>query len=81
MSDIIDSRTQAAKLQAVKARDELAATLDAIEDKLNVPKRVGALADTARSSYARNPVPWIVGGAAAAAVVIGLVAWAILSDD
>jgi hypothetical protein len=81
MSDIIDSKTEAAKLQAVKARNELASTLDAIEDKLNVPKRVGELADTARSAYSKNPVPWIIGGAAAAAVVIGLVAWAIFSDD
>lgn len=81
MSDVIGSKTEAAKLNAVKARDELAATLDAIEDKLNVPKRVGELADNARTSYSKNPVPWIIGGAAAAAVVIGLVAWAIFSDD
>jgi inorganic pyrophosphatase len=81
VSEIIDSKTQDAKAQAVKARDDLAATLDAIEDKLNVPKRVGELADTARASYSKNPVPWIIGGAAAAAVVIGLVAWAIFSDD
>ena len=81
MSDTIDSKTAAAKLQAVKARDELAATLDAIEDKLNVPKRVGELTESARASYAKNRVPWLVGGAAAAAVVIGLVAWAIFSDD
>jgi hypothetical protein len=81
VSDIIDSKTEAAKLHAVKAREELAATLDAIEDKLNVPKRVGELTETARASYAKNPVPWIIGGAAAAAVVIGLVAWAIFGDD
>ena len=81
MSDTTDSKTEAARLQAMRARDELAATLDAIEDKLNVPKRVGELAETARGSYSKNPVPWIIGGAAAAAVVIGLVAWAIFSDD
>ena len=28
-----------------------------------------------------NPVPWIIGATAAAIVVAGLVAWAILSDD
>ncbi len=81
MTDITDSKTEAARLQAVKARDELAATLDAIEDMLNVPKRVGELADTARGAYSKQPVPWIIGGAAAAAVVIGLIAWAIFRDD
>lgn len=74
MSVIIDSKTAAAKLQAVKARDDLAAALDAIEDKINVQKRV-------KASYQERPLPWIIGGAAAAAVVIGLVAWAIFSDD
>jgi ElaB/YqjD/DUF883 family membrane-anchored ribosome-binding protein len=81
VSDIIGSKAEVAKLQAAKARNELAATLDAIEDKLNVPKRVGELTETARASYAENRVPWLIGGAAAAAVVIGLVAWAIFSDD
>jgi hypothetical protein len=81
VSDIIDSKTQAAKLQAVKARDDLAATLDAIEDKLNVPKRVAELGDTVATSYRNNRLPFLIGGAAAAAVVIGLVAWALFSDD
>jgi len=81
VTDIVDSKTREAKLQAEKARDELAATLDAIEDKLNVPKRVGELTGKASASYQRNPIPWIIGGAVAAAVVIGVVAWAIFSDD
>jgi len=63
------------------ARADLEATLDAIEDKLNVPKRFGELTTKARSSYESNPIPWIIGAAAAAVVVVGLVAWAILSDD
>jgi hypothetical protein len=63
------------------ARAELAETLDAIEDKLNVPKRVEELADKAKSSYESNPLPWIIGAVGAAVVVAGLVAWAILSDD
>lgn len=63
------------------ARAELADTLDAIEDKLNVPKRVEELADKAKSSYESNPLPWIIGAVGAAVVVAGLVAWAILSDD
>jgi hypothetical protein len=63
------------------ARAELAETLDAIEDKLNVPKRVEELADKAKASYESNPLPWIIGAVGAAVVVAGLVAWAILSDD
>jgi hypothetical protein len=78
---IIDSKTQTAKDQAMKARADLADTLDAIEDKLNVPKRVGELSDRAATAYRQNPIPFLIGGAAAAAVVIGLVAWAIFSDD
>jgi len=63
------------------ARNELEQTLNAIEDKLNVPKRVNELSTKARSSYEKNPLPWIIGATAAAIVVAGLVAWAILSDD
>jgi hypothetical protein len=70
-----------AKAAATKARHELAAALDQIEDKVNVPKRVGELSDKAAAAYKKNPVPFIIGGAAAAVVAIGLVAWAIFSDD
>jgi ElaB/YqjD/DUF883 family membrane-anchored ribosome-binding protein len=70
-----------AKAQAQKARDELASALDAIEDKLNVPKRVNALSKRAQSSYEKNPTPWIVGAASAAVGVVGLIAWALHSDD
>lgn len=67
--------------QVSSTREDLQATLDAIEDKLNVPKRVGELRDKAVRSYESNPVPWIIGAIAAAVVVAGVVAWAILSDD
>ncbi len=63
------------------ARAELESTLNAIEDKLNVPKRVGELTEKAKASYSDNPVPWIVGAAVAAVTVASLIAWAILSDD
>jgi hypothetical protein len=76
-----NAKTQAAKARAQTARDELAETLDAIEDRFNVPKRVTELAENAASAYRRNPVPWIVGGAAVAVIAIGLVAWAIFSGD
>ena len=74
MSDSIDTRV-------TSARAELESTLDALEEKLNVPKQVGVLRDKAMSSYEKNPVPWIIGATAAAIVVAGVVAWAILSDD
>ena len=67
--------------RVASARADLEATLDAIEDKLDVPKRFGELTDRAKSSYAKNPVPWIIGATAAAIVVVGVVAWAILSGD
>ncbi|MGV8858476.1 DUF3618 domain-containing protein [Rhodoglobus sp.] len=64
-----------------QARAELERTLDAIEDKFNVGKRVDEVATRVRSSYESNPIPWIVGAAAAAVSVVAVVAWAILSDD
>lgn len=67
--------------RVASARADLEATLDAIEDKLNVPKRFGELTDTVKSSYEKNPLPWIIGGVAAAVVVAGIVAWALLSGD
>jgi|EndMetStandDraft_3_1072993.scaffolds.fasta_scaffold2116653_1 hypothetical protein len=70
-----------AKEKAAAARTELASTLDAIEDKVNIPKRAGELSKKAQVAYEENPVPFIAAGAAIAATVIGLVAWAIFSDD
>ena len=67
--------------RVASARAELESTLDAIEDKLNVPKRFGELTDTVKSSYEKNPMPWIIGGIAAAVAVVGVVAWALLSGD
>ncbi|MDO7883568.1 DUF3618 domain-containing protein [Antiquaquibacter soli] len=74
MADDIEAKVAA-------ARAELADTLDAIEDKLNVPKRVNELTERAKASYERNPLPWIIGAVGAAIAVAGVVAWAILSDD
>lgn len=67
--------------RAAAAREELAETLEAIEDKLNVPKQSKLLAEKVARSYEQNPVPWIIGATAAALVVAGLVAWAILGND
>ena len=73
--------TQDAKAAAERARYDLADTLDAIEDKLNVPKRATELGRRAKASYGRNPIPWIIGGVAVAIIAAGLIAWAVLSDD
>ncbi len=64
-----------------KTRARLDTTLDAIEDKLNVPKQASALVERTKASYESNPIPWIIGATAAAIVVAGLVAWAIFSPD
>lgn len=73
--------TTDAKNQAAKARADLAATLDQIENRLNVPKRVSDLGSKAVAAYEKNPLPWIIGGVAVAVIAAGLVAWALFSDD
>jgi len=78
MSDTIKS-TAKNTVQATRA--QLEQTLDAIDDKFDVKKRSTEAAQRAQASYESNPVPWIVGATAAAVVVVGLVAWAIFSDD
>jgi len=74
MSDTVSSTVAA-------TRARLEQTLDAIDDKLDVKKQAGELTERVKTSYEANPVPWIIGATAAAVVVVGLVAWAIFSDD
>ena len=74
MSDDIDTKIAA-------QRANLEHTLDAIENKLNVPKQVSRYAEKAKVAYSENPVPWIAGATAVAVAVVGIVAWALLSDD
>jgi hypothetical protein len=74
MSDSVESRIRS-------SREELAQTLDAIEDRLNVPKQVGRLRARAMDSYRANPIPWIAGATAAVVAIGGVVAWAIISRD
>ena len=62
-------------------RADLEETLDAIEDKLNVPKQLSRLGKKAEDSYEKNPVPWIAGASAVAVLVVSAVAWALFSDD
>ncbi|MCU1405901.1 MAG: hypothetical protein JWQ43_2204 [Glaciihabitans sp.] len=73
-----DSEIQA---RVAATRAELETTLDAIEDKLNVPKQLGRAGRFAEESFDENPVPWIVGAVIVAGTVVGLVAWALFSKD
>jgi hypothetical protein len=74
MSSSIEQKIAAQRAAVVE-------TLDAIDDKFNVPKQVGELTERAKKSYESNPVPWIIGATAVAIAVAGIVAWALLSDD
>jgi hypothetical protein len=67
--------------QVARTRANLESTLDAIEDKFNVPKRVSELTKRAQASWESNPTPWIVGATGVAIAVLGIVAWAIFSGD
>jgi hypothetical protein len=78
MSDTHDGGVQA---RVAATRANLETTLDEIEDKFNVPKRVSALTRRAQASFEENRTPWIVGATGVAIAVVGLVAWALLSDD
>ena len=67
--------------QVARTRAHLENTLDAIEDKFNVPKRASELTQRARASYENNPTTWIVGATGVAIAILGVIAWAIFSDD
>lgn len=54
-------------------RAQLFDTLDAIEDKLNVPKQLGIAAAKVKQRADENPVPYLAGLAAGVAVVGGIV--------
>ncbi|MGX5696136.1 DUF3618 domain-containing protein [Agromyces soli] len=70
-----------ARAASEKARAEFAATLDALEDKLNVPKQVGIRVDRlkvkAKAFYDEQPVAAVAAAAGIAAAVGGLV-WLIV---
>ena len=62
-----------ARDQAAQARRDLERTLDALEDKLNVPKRVG-------EAYRANPLLVVGVGVGIAAVAAGLIVWAVVAN-
>lgn len=61
-----------AKISTTRA--ELEDTLDAIGDRLNVPKRLGRLGAKASDAYHVNPTPFLVGGAAGVVSIVGAIA-------
>lgn len=67
--------SNAEEIQAAvdRTRADLAATLNELEDKLNIPKQLGVKAHEAKVSFSREPKPWLI-GAAAVAVAIGGIA-------
>lgn len=67
--------------RVITIRSELESTLDAIDDKLNIPKQARRLAARTRASYRDRPVPWILGATVAATVVAGVIAWRVFGDD
>ncbi len=54
-------------------RTQLFETLDAIEDKLNVPKQLGIAASKVKQGIDEKPVPYLAGLAAGVAVVGSIV--------
>lgn len=62
-----------AREAAARARRELEANLDAIEDKLNLPKRVA-------EAYRVNPIRTIGIGVGILVAAAGLIAWAVASN-
>jgi hypothetical protein len=81
MSDAMSKSESAAKSRVAATRANLETTLDEIEDKFNVPKRVSELSKRAQESFEQNRTPWIIGAVGVAGAVIGLVAWALFSGD
>lgn len=63
-----------------QTRAELGRTLDAIEEKFNVPLQLRRGIAGARASMAKDPVPWIV-GAGVAMVALTSAAFAVLRPN
>jgi hypothetical protein len=64
--------TDEAKAAAADARERLAQTLDQIEDKVNIPRRIGELSKSAQE----NPVPVLAAVGAAVLAIGGIIALA-----
>jgi hypothetical protein len=78
---VVDQTLTDVEHRIAATRAQLESTLNAIEDKLNLPKKIRTLAKRARKSYDRDPLPWIVGAAVAAVTAASVIAWAAISKD
>ena len=79
MSD--SESTSEIQARVAQTRAQLEDTLDAIEDKLNVPKQFAQLVKRAQDAYDENPTPWLAAAAGTVAVVGGIIVWAAVSRD
>ena len=64
-----------------QARDGVGAHLDELERRFAPHYVGGILTAAARYSAAKHPVAWAVGTTLAAATTLGLIAWAVFSDE
>jgi len=74
-------KEELAVARVAEARAELAAALDAIEEKLNVKRKARRLSRRIRASIETNPTPWIAAGAVVVLGVAGAVVWVIVKHD
>ncbi|WP_066517245.1 hypothetical protein [Curtobacterium ammoniigenes] len=73
MSDSTTSEFDRLSDAAAATRAQLFDTLDAIEDKLNLPKQIGIAASNVKRGLNENPGPYLAALAAGVAVVGGIV--------
>ena len=73
MSDSTTSEFDRLSDAAAATRAQLFDTLDAIEDKLNLPKQIGIAASNVKRGLNENPAPYLAALAAGVAVVGGIV--------
>ena len=55
-----------------RTRADLAATLNELEDKLNVPKQLGIAGHKLKAAFDKNPAPWLAGASSVVALVAGI---------
>jgi len=67
--------------EADAARAQLGQTLDEVESRFHPSYITGVSAWMLKRSFRRHPIVWGVVGSAAVTLAIGLVVWAVLSDD
>jgi len=70
-------RIESPQARIERVRGELLVVLDAIDDKLDVPKQARALGRRLRRSVRTNPAPWLAGAVGAAVLIAGGIALAV----